>query len=142
MHAALKILVGALAIGSMTIGHADAGLHGDWPLTIDWTNRAALGSPAQARAGAGSQLIGCWVSANGIEELAGGDATLSGGCAVADASASFASCTFPTIHADPTRFLLYLGSRDALLWFAWDASNTCTLLETAVFASMQPKVHG
>jgi hypothetical protein len=143
MHAPWKMLLGAAAIGVMTTARADAGLRGDWPLTIDPVNRAAFGSPAQARAGTGTtQYIGCWDGVSGIDDnSAGGDGTFQGGCAASDVNNVSVSCNFPSVTTATSRELLYLSSRDALLWFSWDANGTCTLLETAVFASMKPKVH-
>jgi hypothetical protein len=116
---------------------ADAGLISSFPVTIDMTNRQAMGSLGSARNTTDTvQYIGCFNSISGYNDP--GDPTdpfnvqTGGGCYALDAASHSVSCSLVPGMVAPM-------APDSLVVFTWDASGNCTGLQVWTFSNTSPK---
>ena len=92
----------------------------------------AIGSLAGVRAGSNSDDIGCWLDSNPTGDT-------SGGCSATKNGITY-SCSFEK-HNFFAYFFGVVGSMTAqsLIYFAWDASRTCTFLQITEDSAYGPR---
>ena len=135
MRASLIVVSAGLAALSLAAaGMAVAGAKFDDPVSINLSNKYAMGSLGSARNSSGTtQAIGC--SVDGWVYNGTGYSSVS--CSAQDSNGNYASCY--TSNSDTMARAVTGMTGDSGIYFQWDANGACTYISSDNRSYWAPK---